>query len=41
MAETGGGQDRSTREDQDHGIHARDVRPGMVVWNPYCAERGF
>jgi hypothetical protein len=24
----------------DHSIHARDVRPGMVVWNPYGGTRG-
>src|SRR5260370_38191258 len=40
MAGTGDSQDRSTRENQDHSIHARDVRPGMVVWNPYGGARG-
>jgi hypothetical protein len=26
--------------DSHHHIHARDVRPGMVVWNPYGGARG-
>lgn len=25
---------------QEDSIHARDVRPGMVVWNPYGGARG-
>ncbi len=29
-----------TGDGQDHSIRARDVRPGMVVWNPYGGARG-
>jgi hypothetical protein len=31
---------RETGEGQTHSIHARDVRPGMVVRNPYGGARG-
>ncbi len=27
-------------DSQDHSIRARDVRPGMVIWNPYGGARG-
>ena len=28
-------------EQESRGIDARDVRPGMLVWNPYGGDRGY
>ncbi len=35
-----GGLGRSAPEEDGHTIQPRDLRPGMVVWNPYGGYRG-